>query len=267
MIAKTVREVWLGTLLFALALAGFQVLFARLLPTLFQEFAKHLLQVRFIQNIITALLGTPIDGTIGLRALSSLAWAHPIVLTLVWAHAIVVCTRVPAGEVDRGTIDVLLGLPVSRTGIYVCESVVWLASGLAVLAMGLLGNLIGGWSVSHELRTTSGRLLIVIANLYCMYVAVGGIACLVSSLSDRRGRAVGVVFSIVLASFFLSFLTQFWAPARAVSFLSILNYYRPLMIIRDSSWPVADMLVLCVVGAAMWVTGALVFARRDICTV
>ncbi len=262
-----VREIWLGTLLFALAMAGFQILFARVIPRFFKEFSEHILQVSFVRNIIQALLGTPIDSSLGPNALGSLAWAHPIVLTLVWANAIVVCTRMPAGEVDRGTIDVLLSLPVSRMGIYLSELVVWLVSGLVVLTMGLLGNLIGKWSVSHEFPSAAGGLLVVIANLYCVYIAVGGIACLVSSLSDRRGRAVGVVFSIVLGSFFLTFLAQFWAPAGAVSFLSILDYYRPLLIIRDSSWPVADMLVLFAVGAATWLAGAVVFARRDICTV
>jgi len=47
--------------------------------------------------------------------------------------------------------------------------------------------------------------MLVMANFFGVYLAVGGIAFLVSALSDRRGRAMAVVFAIVLASFLLNF--------------------------------------------------------------
>ncbi len=136
-----------------------------------------------------------------------------------------------------------------------------------MVAMGLVGSLIGARLVAPGLRGDSGALVIVVVYLYCLYLAVAGVACLVSSLSNQRGRAVGVVFAIVLLSFLLNFLAQFWEPAKSMAFLSVLNYYRPLLVLRNSSWPVADMLTLLAVGAVFWLAGALVFARRDICTV
>ncbi len=75
----------------------------------------------------------------------------------------------------------------------------------------------------------------VSANLFLLYTAVGGLALLVSSLSDRRGRTVAVVFGVVLVSFFLNFLTQLWEPARSLSFLGVLHYYRPFITIRDAT--------------------------------
>ncbi len=112
----------------------------------------------------------------------------------------------------------------------------------------------------------------VAVNFYCLYLAVGGIAFLVSSLSDRRGRAMGVVFGVLLASFLLNFIAQFWEPARYVSFLSLLNYYQPLALLQSpdtgwAAWPVTDMAVLTGIGVALWAVGGTCFARRDICTV
>lgn len=268
LIIKTVRETWLSTLLFGLGLMGIEVALAHIIPAfLKQEVAGEWLQLEFVQNILKGLLGTEVAGAIGPGAFDAIPWVHPIVLTLIWAQEITFCTRVPAGEVDRGTIDVLLGLPVSRVQIYLCESTVWAASGLVLIILGLLGNRLGGWLVASESGSTPSQLVIVVANLYCLYLAVGGVTWLVSSLSDRRGPAVGITFAIVLASFLLNFLAQFWGFAKAVSFLSVLNYYRPLLILRDPSWPVADMLVLTLVGASAWVVGAMVFARRNVCTV
>ena len=267
LIGKTIREVWLSTLLFALAMVSFEALLAYMLPMFDERVLGQWLQLEFMQGMFKALLGTEVGSTIGPVAVASIAWLHPVVLALVWAQAITYCTRMPAGEVDRGTIDVLFGLPVSRTRVYVLESVVWLASGLVLLAIGLLGNLMGGWSLDPQAPVAPGQLIIVVINLYCLYIAVGSVAYLVSSLSGRRGRAVGIVFGIVLASYLLNSLAQFWGPAKSVAFLSLQYYYRPLLVLRETAWPVKDMLVLIAVGAVLWLAGAMIFARRDICTV
>ena len=118
-----------------------------------------------------------------------------------------------------------------------------------------------------ENRADPGRIVIVAANFYCLYLAVGGLSFLISSLSDRRGRAVAAAFGIVLASFLLNFLAQFWTPAGKVGFLSILSYYKPVVVLRDASWPIADMFVLTLLGGVLWLAGGLLFTRRDICTV
>ncbi len=268
LIAKTVREVWWLTLLFALGLAGIEAVLTYILPSVDPDLVDQWLEVPFVQNILTALLGTEVGEMVGPAGyLPSIPWVHPMVLTLVWAYAILCCTRVPAGEVDRGTIDVLLGLPVSRMCVYVCELVVWLGSGALVVVLGLFGHWVGARCAGPETPRPVVQLVIVCVNLYCLYLAVGGIACLVSSLCDRRGRAIGIVFAIVVASFLLNFLAPFWGFAKSVSFLSVLDYYKPLFILRDTTWPVADLGVLIGVGGVLWMVGALITARRDICTV
>ncbi len=266
MINKAVREIWLTTLLFGLALLIVEAVLAYALPTFLEEFATQFLQLQFFQTILRALLGTDVGNVIGPETFQSIAWVHPAVLTIVWAHGVIGCTRVPAGEIDRGTIDVLFGLPVSRWGLYLGETSVWLGSGVLVIAMGIAGNRIGGALVSAE-GPDLARLLVVAANLYCLFVAVGGVACLVSAASDHRGRAIATVFGIVLASFLLSFLAQFWEPAQSVSFLSVLNYYQPIFILQGTASGLGDMVVLVVFGSVLWFVGGLLFARRDICTV
>jgi ABC-2 type transport system permease protein len=199
--------------------------------------------------------------------MSSIAWVHPVILAILWSHEITLCTRMPAGEVDRGTIDVLLGLPVSRWGVYLSESLVWIVAGLVVIGLGLLGSTFGYLTALSEARPPAGQTVVVVANLYCLYLAVGGLAFLISSLSDRRGRAVAAAFTVVVASFLLSFLAQYWEPAKSLSFLSMLHYYKPLLILREAAWPVTDMVTLAGCAAVLWLAGGVQFARRDICTV
>ena len=133
--------------------------------------------------------------------------------------------------------------------------------------LGTIGNAIGTLLVADtSLRPEPGRVALVVLNLMCLYLAVGAVACFVASLSDRRGRAIGAVFVLVVASFLLNYLAQFWEPARRAAPLGLLRYYRPLVILRDGSFPARDVAVLLSAAVVLWVSGGLIFARRDLAT-
>lgn len=263
---KAYCEVRFITLLIGAALLAIETIFAFVLPILEKQFENIFAQLPFVQTIMKALLGTDLGPGFGKEGIQALAWVHPAVLALIWAHGIIVCTRVPAGEVDRGTADVLFGLPVSRWSVYRSECVVWLMSMIVILLMAATGHRVGVPFAESATPVPLARLSLVLLNLFCLGAAVGSIAWLISALSDRRGKAIGVVFAIVLASFLLNFLGQFWAPAEKVMFLGVLNYYRPMEIIRSGVFPGKDTLVLISVAAAVWTLGGIVFARRDITT-
>ncbi|HOW70060.1 MAG TPA: ABC transporter permease subunit [Phycisphaerae bacterium] len=266
LLAKSLRDVWFLTLLLGAGLGLAEALLARALPRVQEQIGEILSQLVFVQRILQALLGTNISGGLGPEMIGALAWVHPVVLALVWAHAIAYCTLVPAGEVDRGTIDMLLGLPVSRWQVYVAGAVVWLAAGVVLMLAAVIGHLIGCRLSAEGLRLDPRPLTMVVVNLFSLYVAVGGLAWLISTMSDRRGRSVGWVLAFVLASFLLNFLGQFWPLADRLSFLSLLHYYNPLSIIRSGRWPVGDILVLLGLGSVLWTVGGFVFARRDLST-
>jgi ABC-type transport system involved in multi-copper enzyme maturation permease subunit len=266
LLLKSLRETWLAALLFGLGLLAIERLLTFVLPQIQAEIGQIWLELPFARNVFTALLGIDVRDEFTGQMLQSLLWVHPVVLAAIWGHEVIHCTRVPAGEIDRGTIDVLLGFPVSRRAMFVAESAVWLASGLAIIAIGAIGYLHGSAAMDPALRPAAGRTLLVLLNLACLYVAVGGVTYLVSACCDRRGRAIGWVFGLLLASFLLNFLAQFWAPARKVAFLGVMNYYRPAIIIQDGVLPAGDLAVLLGVGVATWILAGEVTARRSICT-
>lgn len=263
---KSMREVLPVTLLLGVILMCFEAVLAYVLPTFARQFSAQMTRIEFVRTIISAMLGTDLVEGIGPQMFWAMAWVHPVVLATTWAHAIIVCTRVPAGEVDRGTIDVLLGLPVSRWNVYLGETLVWLGSAVVLMLFAVAGNTLGASQVRSEFQPETARIVIVLVNLLALYGAVGAAACLCSALSDRRGRAMGVVFLIVVISFLLNYLAQFWEPARRVSFLGMLRYYRPLFILRDGAWPTRDLAVLLGSGAVMWSVGGWIFSRRDLST-
>ena len=267
LIVRAFRELWATTLVLGAVLMGLEAALAFVMSKFGAQMSQEWLQVDFARGIMQAMLGTEISDRIGPQMFQSMAWVHPVVLALVWAHALVCCTRVPAGEVDRGTADVLLGLPVSRWEVFLSETLVWLVCGAAVLAAALVGNLLGGLALPPAERPQLARLLLVLLNLYCLYGAVGGLSWLVSSLSDRRGRAMTIVFVILLALFLLNYLAQFWAPLEKFVFLGPLHYLRPVNILAGGAWQWRDLVVLACAGGALWLGGGVIFSRRDLCTV
>lgn len=265
-LSKVLREIWVGTLLFAGALFLVEVLLNVVLPLILERSGQIIAQMPFVREFLAALLGISIEGEITAQLMQAFVWVHPVVLALLWAHEILVCTRFPAGEIDRGTVDMLLALPVSRRRIYGCETLGWLASGACLLLAAGLGYAVGSQAMAPELRPPPASIVLVLFNLFSVYVAVGGPAFLVSSFSERRGRAVFAIFALLLASFLISVLAQFWDPARRLAFLSVLDYYQPAMILRSGAIPWGDILTLWAVGALGWLGGMEITARRSICT-
>ena len=161
----------------------------------------------------------------------------------------------------------LLSLPVSRRAIYTVESGVWLASGALILLAGWAGHLATNSALPLESRPTLADGVRVLVNLFLVYTAVGAVTLLVSAFCSRRSTAVGVMMAVVMASFLIRFLAQFWTPAEQIAFLGVLQYYRPADMLASHQMPWGDIAILSGVTVTAWAAGAEAFARRSICTV
>lgn len=267
LLAKIVREVWIGTLLVCLAMLGINALLTFIIPKIQEGISEAIDHLPLAKNMLSALLGTEIGEQVTAQAMQSFLWVHPVVLALLWVHETNLATRVPAGEIDRGTIDFILGLPISRRRLYLAEVLVWIVSGLLILAFGFLGHRLAAPTMPAELRPDTYTAMLVIVNLYCVYLAVGGIGYLVSSLLSNRGAAMSTVFAIVLASFLLAFVAQFWPPAERLAFLGVLNYYTPADILQTGALPMRDISVLLAIAGVTLTAGCEIGARRSLCTV
>lgn len=267
LLVKTLRDSWITALVLAAALALVELLLMNVLPQTQQMIGGVLAAMPIVRPILTAILGMPVGDGMSALVLQSILWVHPVVLSLVWACAVVQTTRYPAGEIDRGTIDFLLGLPVSRRAVYVAETIVCLALGAFVIGAGSIGYFAGAADVAPESLPSAGGVQLALVNLFCVFVAVAGVGFFVSSMSERRGRAIAVLFGVLLGSFLLNVLAEFWAPAQRVAFLSVLHYYQPARVLTNVRLPASHIVTLVGVGLVAWIAGAEITARRSIKTV
>ena len=266
LLQKSIREIWFVTAICCLAIAIFEGIVTYLFWTYQEELAGDFLQLEFMKNLINALVGSRTGGEIGPETLQSVAWVHPLVLAIFFAHVITSTTRIPVGEIDAGTVDTLLAMPVSRWTVYAHDTLVWASGGLCILFSAVFGFLIGNHFIPPEGQIPLSKIFIVITNLYMLYLCIGAFSAFLSTRSNSRGRAVGGAVGTLLVLLIWNFVEQYWEPAQRVSFLNVLTYYKPMPILADGQMPWKNVVVLLAVAGTLWYAGGRHFHRRDIHT-
>ncbi|MCP4593552.1 MAG: ABC transporter permease subunit [bacterium] len=263
-IRKTARET-LGLLIIVSAsIVLFEILFVLAMAEFTEEFAYLWLNKPMFTRFAKLMVGADLGAEVSMTGAMTFGFAHPLLYALTWTFLLTTCSRVIVGEIERGTADLLLTLPVSRGSVYASVTVVWVIAGIPISVFPLVGVWLGGLIRPLNEPVDLARLAIVTVNLFAAYVMIGSVTMLVSSLVSRRGQAVGYVLAVLLSSFLLSFLAMFWSPAERLQFLSTMHYYRPLVAVRSGELPLADLAVLLGLAASCWGLGLWRYVRRDI---
>jgi ABC-type transport system involved in multi-copper enzyme maturation permease subunit len=253
-------------LLLALTLVvlGFEVLFVFVIGELSGQLIAFWKQMPFVSKVLRALVGIDPGRDVSFASMVAIGLIHPFLLAVLWTFLLVVCSRDTVGEIDRGTADLLLTLPVSRAAVYTSTTVVWIGA-VAVLALATWAGIwIGGRAFDSPEPVDAGRYLRPLISLVALSAAIGCATMCASSFLVRRGYAIAVVLAALLLSFLLNFLAAFVPLLQPLCVLGVLYYYRPVDIVRDNAIPWRDVTVLLSSGAALWTIGLWRFCRRDI---
>jgi len=261
---KTVRD---NALLFGLTVAAvvfFEMVFVLAMRSLAPELRSFVSRRPFLQSFFRMLLSLDLRMGTSINILLVLGFVHPFLFATTWGFMIAIGTRITVGEIDRGTADLLLTLPLSRVIIYVSTTAVWVVAALILSACAWLGLWLGSLAFPLREPVSFGKMWIATVNLAALCLAVGGVTSLVSCLVNRRGVAVAILVAVLLFSFLINFLAVFIEFFRAISFLGLLDYYRPVESTRDGTWPVRNLVILSLVALAGWTGGLIIFRRKDV---
>jgi ABC-2 type transport system permease protein len=166
-----------------------------------------------------------------------------------------------AGEEDRGTLDLLLSAPLSRTRIALEKLA---AMCLEVIGLGLvlwLALWIGARVFSMEI--SAANLAAATAVLVVLAIAYGAIAFMLGGATGRKGLAVGVTVALAVAAYLVNSLAALVDVLEPFQKLSPFYHYAagdPLHQGLDA-W---RTLFLIAVAAAAAAVGLLIFNRRDV---
>jgi ABC-type transport system involved in multi-copper enzyme maturation permease subunit len=219
---------------------------------------------RLSPQLVMGMFGGLLGGLDQLELWLMTLYLHPLVLTLFSAATIALASRGLAGEIERGTLDLLLACPVPRGALVAATSIAILLvqgilTGSALVAM-RVGLAIGDIEPPDGLD----RFLLVALNLWGLFVAVSGVALFCSAAASEQGKAIGRAIGFLVVSFFVNLLASFWSKVRWADFASVFHYHQPQPILTGEEPLWGDLSVLLAVGLLAHAAAAVVFVRRDI---
>lgn len=265
-VAKTLRDSATMLIACSVGLVAFVILFAWAMLNMGTEVLNFVSQLPWLTTLFEAAFGIRVDGEVSINILFAVCYTHAVVLMLTWTFVIATTTRITAGEVERGTADLLLTLPVRRSEVYLSTSLVWIASIGILSSCPVLGVWLGSLLFETEEVILVSRFVKPAVNFFFLLFAIGGISSFVASLFDRRGPAIGIVVAVVVGSAVLNFVEPFISAIKPLRVAGLLHYFRPVDVVRYNQWPVSSMVALLIFGLAAWLAGLIIFQRKDIPT-
>ena len=196
-------------------------------------------------------------------------WSHPFFLILVSIWAISRGTAAVSAEIERGTLDLLLSRPVSRTA-YLASQVFVAMAGLLILAIGLTA----GATIATYYNTLRERPDVLLLfrpaiNLAALGLPIYGYTLLISSIDQVRWRPTWIGSSLTLGGFIGRvvamvpvFSDMWWKPW--LERCSIFTAYDPVEAVARGEMIAPHLAVLAGVGAPCVVLAFVLFAYRDL---
>ncbi len=165
-----------------------------------------------------------------------------------------------AGDEERGTLDLTLAQPISRSGLFWGR---WLGFAAATALILLLGYL--GWVVTLPFSTldaTAGALLVAFVPILGILLLFGGLALLLSMVLPSARMASMTAGGLLVANWLLVGLANLNTDLQPLVDLTPFAYFQGGEALVDMNWGWASGLGLAgfVLAAAAWA----LFRRRDI---
>jgi len=171
--------------------------------------------------------------------------------------------RLTRGAEERGTLDTVLALPITRTR-YLVEGLAALATALALIGLLIgLGALGGATTVGAEL--SPGAALLAGLNVALAAFIAGTLALLIAQFAPRAGMASGLAVGLMLLAYLLDGVGRSIASAAWLGRLSPYHLYsnnKPL--IADFPVGIGGYLGLAILALLAAGISFPLFGRRDL---
>jgi ABC-2 type transport system permease protein len=287
LVYKLLRDVRTGLIILSLLLAAFQVLWAlvceRITGQILGSFQNLGVSIEAVRATIFEGPGQIIQAIIGgdniriERALDmvSISYVHPLTQTMLCVWAIGRASGAIAGEIDRGTMELLLAQPIRRGQVVLAHLYVdaiavpvlclslWAGTWLGVFLVGFIGN------ANEALAVNPWAFAPSLVSVGLLVFALSGMTLWLSAAGRFRWRVLGLAVLLALVQFLLNVIGQLWAPAEPLRPFTVFYYYQPQPIILQADWYGHGEIwlrtaVLAGVGTVGYALALWTFCRRDL---
>jgi ABC-2 type transport system permease protein len=228
------------------------------------ERVKALLQyVDMLPAFIKALMGGEVLEVGNIAGLIAIGYQDPLVLLLYMLYAVGVPTALLAGEVQRGTMELILSRQTTKTHIYICAGLITVAGMYALVLVMFTGTVVATslYDFYQEVPLYFFFKIAIVGGMLAS--AVGGVA-LLAAACFRRGLAVSLTVGYLVVSYFVSIIADWWPRMKWLKPTTIFNYVDGPAMFDKPGWPIGDMCVLLSLLVISTVLGGIIWSRRDL---
>jgi ABC-2 type transport system permease protein len=204
----------------------------------------------------------------------------PVVLLLMTVWAISRGSDAVSGELNRGTMEMVLAQPVTRTSVVVTHGVVTVAGALLLGLAAWLGTCMGLATVRLESTIDPRVFLPAALNLSALGVFLAGLTTMISAGTNYRSRTIGIVGGFYAVSMVIKIVGRMAPGWGWLSYTSFFTPFEPQLLVGDRARAWAMQIetlpntfelgglgydsVLIGLGLAGYIVASIVFSSRDL---
>jgi len=217
-------------------------------------------------DVLPSFIKTALGGEMlqvgNVPALMLIGYQHPLVLFLYLLFAVGVPTTLLTGEVQNGTMELILSRCATKTQVYVCAGVLTMAGMFALVLVMFLGTVAATRLYDFGQPIPLDLFFRIAVNGGLVAGAAGSIALLAAGVLAGRNRAVAVTVAVLVLDYFAWIVAQWWPRLGFLKPATLFYYSRSIKL--ATGWPLGDMGVLLLVILAGCLIGGVVWQRRDL---
>jgi ABC-type transport system involved in multi-copper enzyme maturation permease subunit len=215
-----------------------------------------------LPSIVKSALGGEMVRLGNTAGLIAIGYNHPFVLFLYMLFAVGTPTGLLAGEVQRGTMELILSRSVTKTQVYLCAGILTLAGMFALDLVMFLGTVVAVNIFTFKDRVPLDVFFRIAINGGLLASTFGAFALLCAGTFGRLYAAVSAAVAFLVVNYFVAIISNWWPR---MAFLKPVT----LFYLVDSSnfwqgWPLRNMAILAVILLAAVGVGAVIWHRRDL---
>lgn len=174
-----------------------------------------------------------------------------------------------SGEINRGTMEMLLAQPVPRYQIVLAQATVTMVCSALLAVVVIVGVVLGLMWVQYDEPIPLAKFSRGVFNLFALNVCLAGITTLLSSVDRYRWRTLALGGGFMVTQLIIKVLSRLSDGFENLRFVTIYGAYEPWQLIDAADkdfWRLFLELngTLLAIGVASYVLATIIFCRRDL---
>jgi ABC-2 type transport system permease protein len=195
----------------------------------------------------------------------SLGYIHPLPWLALLTWIIGRASDAIAGEIERGTMDLLLAQPVARIKVFLTHAIV-ICIGLILIGSAMwLGTCLGLLTfVPPDQRPSAFPFWRAAVSIFWIGWCIAGYSFFFSSLDRSRWRAVASAVGLTIVQELCNVVGSFWESAEWLQRLSISGNCQLQRYLDDTSLMLEQWATLALFGLVAHLAACWIFCHRDL---